>query len=265
MNFHGNGEKTVRIPVSLKFDIYEEFYQDFIHPVRQERRLSDMIVNLLRAYYEDEEIRRLVDTRVLGQEEIDELNREIERISLEHRASILKTDALRFETDSKLGVVEFPQEKAATPVATMESILNMVKRGVPSTVATPNLDGDVDFEIPDFDAMAQGSQPSKVYYSNKATQADAAIYEEETPVTPITPPFTALEETAVKTESPVITSEETSVTVPANADSDTGGITFATASIDSAHAVSNSEPKKTERRRRGIPSSLSRLSATLEG
>lgn len=268
MNFHGDGGKTVRIPVSLKFDIYEEFYQDFIYPLRQERRLSDMVVNLLRAYYEDAEIRRLVDTRVLGQEEIDELNREIERISLEHRASILKTDALRFETDSKLGVVEFPQEKAETPIATMESILNLVK-GVSKPVETgATVDNDIDFDIPDFDAMEKGVQPAKVYYSNKATQEDAAIYAEETIGVPETPPFTALEETGLDNKNSGTKVEETNNGINmGNASLGSSGITFATAPAPAE--VTTKEPvsdtPKPSRRRRGVPSSLAKLSESLEG
>ena len=265
MNFHGDGGKAVRIPVSLKFDIYEEFYQDFIHPMRQERRLSDMIVNLLRAYYEDAEIRRLVDTRVLGQEEIDELNREIERISLEHRASILKTDALRFETDVKLGVVEFPQEKAETPIATMESILNLVRK-VQKPVVEPSIDSEVDFEIPDFDAMSKEPQLSKVFYNNKATQADAAIYEDEQSNVPVTPPFTALEDIAVDSGNSVTKGEETSDIVPAvsSSVSSSSGITFATASVETTPKEPPAETQKGGRRRRGVPSSLQRLSETLE-
>jgi hypothetical protein len=208
VNFHA-GSNTTRIPISLKFELNEDFYENFISPLRQERRLSDMIINLLRAYYEDTEIRRLVDCRILGQEEIDALNREIERISLEHSKSIMKTSALKFETDSYFdNEIDFAQEQAETPVATMESLLRMVNglsQEVKQVKSVLNMDTnirDADFDVPDFEAeVAQEVNSNKNYFNNTASAEDAAIYDDDD--TPIIeePTFTALRPENVKPDT----------------------------------------------------------------
>lgn len=246
MNFH-DGSNTIRIPISLKFELNEDFYENFINQLRKERRLSDMIINLLRAYYEDAEIRRSVDCRVLGQEEIDALNREIERISFEHSKSVMKTSALKFETDSYFDTVDFVQDDAETPVATMENLLQMVtglKKEVKQIKETVGLQ-DAGFNVPDFEAeVAREESKPKTYYNNVASDEDAAIYDDidDTPE----PPFTALQP-----EKPVSKASEPTFTALNEENINTQEL-----------KASESTPAPVKKK---VPKSFATLSMTLEG
>lgn len=91
--------RFVRIPLSLKVEL-DDMYYDFIEPARRDKSLSKVISNLLRAYFEDSDVRQLVDARVEGQAIIDNLNTEIERITFEHNKSVAETAAMRYETNN---------------------------------------------------------------------------------------------------------------------------------------------------------------------
>lgn len=50
-----------RIPVCLKFEKDDEFYTEFVVPLRQNRELSSFIIKLLRTYYEKEAVSKAID------------------------------------------------------------------------------------------------------------------------------------------------------------------------------------------------------------
>ena len=106
--------ETFRIPVSLKFDTDDMFY-GLIKPARDNKTLTTLIINLLRAYYEDEEIQRLVDARVAGDNILRELNEDLERISLEHSKSMAQVSALKYETANATSSF-FSRQREAAPM-----------------------------------------------------------------------------------------------------------------------------------------------------
>ena len=128
-------EDYIRIPLSLKVE-KDELYFNLIQPARQDKSLTRLILVVLRAYYEDDEIRRLVDTRTSGSEILKSLNEEIDKVNMEHNKSVAQVNALKFDT-AKLSDAEFVEvysdkdagnnaEPNLLTNSTMTSILNML-------------------------------------------------------------------------------------------------------------------------------------------
>lgn len=180
-------DESIRIPISLKFE-KDEMYLKFIQPARDDRSLTQIITTLLRAYYEDEEVRKLVDARELGEEMIRELNDEIWRIESEHNKSVAQISAIKFDAEAYRSDLPKTASKTAavTPSATMESLMaivtsmqakmdNMEKRvdkaGIPlliegasavDTDTVPNFDEllEEDFELIDLWNDTEGKKES---------------------------------------------------------------------------------------------------------
>lgn len=88
---------SIRIPVSLKFDTSTDFYNDFIYVMREDRTLSDFIVNILRAYYENHDVREVVDN-VLGlYDPLAELKKQVQRAQLEHMKVVMATSMMEHQ------------------------------------------------------------------------------------------------------------------------------------------------------------------------
>lgn len=86
-----------RIPLSIKVDRGESLYQNLIAPARDEGRLTTLIIELLRAYYDDDVVRKCVDKRMEKTDELKAVQDQIERMLLEHAKNIAQTQALEFE------------------------------------------------------------------------------------------------------------------------------------------------------------------------
>ena len=132
-------EDTLRIPVSLKFE-KDEMYFNFIKPAREDKSLTKTILNLLRAYYEDDEIRKLVDARNAGEDILKALNEEIDRIALEHAKSIAQTNALKFDTEVMTGAsfMDTSDVINITPVNAQNNSGNAIA-ALPSTPTMDNI------------------------------------------------------------------------------------------------------------------------------
>ena len=118
---------TFRIPISLKVE-KDEMYYNFIKPARDDKSLTKIITYLLRAYYDDEEIRGLVDARNAGEDALRMLNEEIDRIALEHSKSIAQVAAMKYETASIRSDITGRGTEYSTemPANTMDNILSML-------------------------------------------------------------------------------------------------------------------------------------------
>jgi len=85
-----------RIPVSLRFDDEEnsDFYFGFIEQKKNDRELSQLILDLLHVYYENEMVRGAVDDYVVNKSPYMHIHAELERIALEHSRQRVTTSML---------------------------------------------------------------------------------------------------------------------------------------------------------------------------
>lgn len=73
----------------------DDFYLDFVEPMREEKDLSTFIVNLMKLYYENEAVR---DEFVKFDNEnnpISQIRKRLDVISVEHQKTVLATEALK--------------------------------------------------------------------------------------------------------------------------------------------------------------------------
>jgi hypothetical protein len=166
-------EEFIRIPMSLKFDL-DDMYYDFIEPVRRDKSLSKIIVKILRAYYEDDEVRCLIDSHDAGMEVLKMLNDQIDKIAMEHSRVIAHTNALKFETESireeingnSTEIVPTSASEPANPNdKVMKQLLGVVQE-LNNRVA--RLEGGTpeplqfDFDMPDFDSEIRANMYSEI-------------------------------------------------------------------------------------------------------
>lgn len=101
-----------RIPVSLRFDDEEnsDFYFGFIEQKKNDRELSQLILDLLHVYYENEMVRGAVDDYVVNKSPYMHIHAELERIALEHSRQRVTTSMLGdFTNNEQKNIEESPQ------------------------------------------------------------------------------------------------------------------------------------------------------------
>lgn len=74
-----------RLPISLKFEDTEEFYTDFIEPKKDDRELTSFIMDLLKAYYYNEDIRMMVDSYIIEQNPFIKIHEQLQKITMQHK------------------------------------------------------------------------------------------------------------------------------------------------------------------------------------
>lgn len=101
-----------RIPISLKVP-EDDFYYEFVEPRRASKELSPFIYQILRAYYEDDKVKEAVKPhlQIPGEDKVAFFSRELERIAMEHSATVMDTMALqdRIEADKNAILDEVQQ------------------------------------------------------------------------------------------------------------------------------------------------------------
>lgn len=85
---------SIRIPVSLKFEKESSFYAEFISDLRTDRKLTDLITDLLRLYYEDEQLRSLINVRLESINEFSEVYSQLDKIQMQHNQTMMATAML---------------------------------------------------------------------------------------------------------------------------------------------------------------------------
>lgn len=90
-----------RLPISLRFDDDDsDFYYGFIEQKKNDRELSSLILDLLHVYYENEEVRNIVDDYVISKSPYMHIHEQLERIALEHSRQSVSTNMLNDFTDN---------------------------------------------------------------------------------------------------------------------------------------------------------------------
>lgn len=100
-----------RLPISLRFDDDDsDFYYGFIEQKKNDRELSTLILNLLRVYYENEEVRNIVNDYVISQSPYMRIHEQLERIALEHSRQTVSADMLSDYNDNAKKKISEPPE-----------------------------------------------------------------------------------------------------------------------------------------------------------
>ena len=84
----------IRIPASLKFDEDSDFYLEFISDLRTDRKLTDLITDLLRLYYEDAQLRELINLKLESNSEFAEVYSQLDKIQMQHNQTMMATSML---------------------------------------------------------------------------------------------------------------------------------------------------------------------------
>ena len=100
-----------RLPISLRFDDDDsDFYYGFIEQKKNDRELSTLILNLLHVYYENEEVRNIVNDYVISQSPYLRIHEQLERIALEHSRQTVSADMLSDFNDNARKKISEPPE-----------------------------------------------------------------------------------------------------------------------------------------------------------
>lgn len=97
---------SMRIPVSLKFDTDSDMFNDFIVELRDSRELSSFIVELLTLYYEDDEVRSLINYKRERNNPFSPLYQKLQEINLQHTKTIVATNMLVNQTQGIVSNLE---------------------------------------------------------------------------------------------------------------------------------------------------------------
>lgn len=93
---------VIRIPVSLKCDTDTEFYNDFILDMKENRTLAGFIIDILRAYYEDDAVRDAVNKTVEIYNPYTEIRQRVQNIQMEHMKTMMATSMLSDHTQQSM-------------------------------------------------------------------------------------------------------------------------------------------------------------------
>lgn len=100
-----------RLPISLRFDDEDsDFYFGFIEQKKNDRELSSLILDLLHVYYENEEVRNIVNDYVIQKSPYMHIHEQLERIALEHSRQSVSANMLNDFTDNARKKVSEPSE-----------------------------------------------------------------------------------------------------------------------------------------------------------
>ena len=105
----------VRIPVSLKFDMDSDVYKDLIIDLKDNRELSPFIVQLLTLYYEDDEVRDLINFKREQNNPFSALREQLTKINLQHTQTIVATSMLASQTQGIISGLEKEGHMASNP------------------------------------------------------------------------------------------------------------------------------------------------------
>ena len=113
-----------RIPVSLKFDdeTEAEFYYELIEQKRVDRELSNLILDLLHVYYENEEVHTIVDNYQDAKNPYRLIQEDLKRIALEHSRNMMSASMLSDYTENEKKIYEKNQQASAEPEVKPEDI-----------------------------------------------------------------------------------------------------------------------------------------------
>lgn len=86
---------VVRTPISLKFeDDTSSFYLGLIEPLKENRNLSTFIMDLLKFYYEREDVRLMFEEFKAQNGPLAEIQKQINRIAMSHQKTMTTTGIL---------------------------------------------------------------------------------------------------------------------------------------------------------------------------
>lgn len=127
--------QPIRIPVSLAFEKNSDFYQEFILDLKDQRQLSTLIVDLLYAYYQDKDLKSIMDVVITSDDPMSAVRDQISRVKMEHNKNMMTTSMLHQHTKDSLEDVE-SQMQGTSPEHTDNSSPHLLEAGA-SQHSTP--------------------------------------------------------------------------------------------------------------------------------
>lgn len=99
----------IRIPVSLKVEDNGDFY-DFVLSLRDSKELSSFIIDLLKIYFDNKEVKDKVDAILNIYNPFTELKERLLKIQLEHSKAVMATNLLDTKIKSVVEKIEDSNE-----------------------------------------------------------------------------------------------------------------------------------------------------------
>lgn len=119
-NFNSEQVATIRIPVSLKFDV-DDMYENLILPARNSRTLTTLIQDLLRLYYENDHVRALIENDTENALELDALLQQVDGILAAEKENTAYMSMLQTQVD---GMNDYLEQQHSVLSSELESGIN---------------------------------------------------------------------------------------------------------------------------------------------
>lgn len=127
-----NSAAPLRIPVSLKVEQDDQDFKRFVEELRDSKRLSSFLMDLLSAYYYDASIKGAVDDYMTSNTPFAKVITRIQHIQQEHSRSIMDLEM----TSQQVGIASRKAEQVGQALSESRSevdpVLEGFKRGVDS-------------------------------------------------------------------------------------------------------------------------------------
>jgi len=132
-----------RLPISLKIDDEDgDFYYGLIEEKRKNRELTTLILNLLKLYHTDENVRKAADDFMVSQNPYLKIHEELQRIAFEHRKQTTSTgmisdfarNEMKMSMEKEQGYEE-PEEQSDENKPTMELLMAQISKVVTESVS----------------------------------------------------------------------------------------------------------------------------------
>lgn len=132
-----------RLPISLKIDDDDgDFYYGLIEEKRKNRELTTLILNLLKLYHTDENVRKAADDFMVSQNPYLKIHEELQRIAFEHKKQTTSTgmigDFARNEmkrTVEQDNTYEEPEEPSNEVKPDMALLMSQISQMVTDSVS----------------------------------------------------------------------------------------------------------------------------------
>lgn len=195
-----------RIPLSLKVDDEEiDFYQGLIEPMQRDRKLTTLILALLRVYHTNEIVRDITDRSMVTTNPYMKLAEELQRITLEHNKQAttagMMGDYARNELNKSF-VHEEKSDVSGSNDSQMDEVLKQMKL-LTDKLSTVSMENEQIRK--ELNSVKSGSHSVNVYESSKE---DKVIEQNPIVVSEVEP------EVKVEVVKPIFPKDELENTAP---------------------------------------------------
>lgn len=109
-----NEDVIERLPVCLRFDKNDEFYKEFVIPLKQTRELSGFIVKLLKTYYDQKDVAKAVDDVLEEESPFAAMHESLEKIAELNMNNQMAINSMKGAVNAGKAVLNETQEGVDT-------------------------------------------------------------------------------------------------------------------------------------------------------